>query len=234
MKNTYKETDLYNPIRQMLTDRGFTVRGEVKGCDIAAVKDDILWVVEMKLVANLTLIYQAMERQAATGWVFVAMPRPKSSNDKSYKKLQRLLKKLKLGLITVALDSPLKYAEVVIFPEGKDNKDTKKANQLKKEIEGRSFDTVGGATKAKINTAYRERCVCIACLLEEKGPLRPSELVKNYGCHKDAGFILRANYFGWYNKVSRGTYELSEKGREYLAENESSGLVVYYKMKAKT
>ncbi|MCL2285942.1 MAG: DUF2161 family putative PD-(D/E)XK-type phosphodiesterase [Firmicutes bacterium] len=227
----FKESDMYEPIRKLLTEQGFTVRGEVKGCDIAAVKDDILWIVEMKLSANITLIYQAMERQTATGWVFVAIPRPKNARDGNFRKLQKLVKKLQLGLITVALDTPAKYAEIIIFPVGKDDKKNKKTAALKKEIAGRSVDSTGGTTKTQINTAYRERCVRIACLLEVKGAASPKELVK-LGCEKDASYLLRTNMLGWFEKVSKGMYGLSDVGIGYLEDNAAASLVVYYRMKA--
>jgi len=229
---TYKESDMYPPIRRLLAEQGFIVRGEVKDCDIAAVKDDVLWVVEMKLSANLTLIYQALERQTATDWVFIAIPRPKNARDSNFRKLQKLLKKLQLGLIIVALDSPMQHAEIILFPEGRDNKTTGKAKSLRKEIAGRTVDTVGGVTKKSVNTAYRERCVRIACLLEKKGELRAHELVNDFGCGKDASAILRLNYMGWFSRVSTGMYKLSKAGVEYLKDNAGSSLVVYYRMKA--
>jgi len=226
-----KETDLYEPIRDLLTTQGFTVRGEVKGCDIAAVKDDMLWVVEMKLSANLTLIYQALDRQTATDWVFVAIPRPKKARDGSFLRLQRLLKKLQIGLITVALDSPAKLAEIVLFPAGRADKSNKKSEQLRREIAGRTADTAGGSQGA-VNTAYRERCVRIACLLEAHGNLSAAELVNTYGCGKDAYTIMRTNHYGWFGKVARGRFELSGVGEAYLVDNASEKLVVFYRMKA--
>jgi len=225
----HKESDMYEPIRNLLTEQGFTVRGEVKGCDIAAVKDDILWVVEMKLAANLTLIYQAMERQTATGWVFIAIPRPR--DNRSLTKLKKLVTKLQLGLITVALDSPFKHAEILIFPVGKDNKKNKKTAAVKKEISGRTVDSTGGTTKVQINTAFRERCVRIACLLEIKGTATAKELVK-LGCAKDAGRLMHINVLGWFEKVSKGVYGLSDVGIGYLEDNATATLVVYYRMKA--
>ena len=225
----FKESDMYEPIRNLLTQQGFTVRGEVKGCDIAAVRDDILWVVEMKLSANITLIYQAMSRQTATDWVFIAIPRPRKARDSAFLKLQKLVKKLELGLITVALDSPGKFAEIIIFPVGKDDKNNKKTKAVKREIAGRSVDSTGGTTKIKINTAYKERCVKIACLLEAKGPLSAKTLT-GLGCEKDAWHILNTNV--WFSKVSKGVYGLSEVGELYLKENAAESLVAYYRMKS--
>ena len=230
-KKPHKEADLYEPIKSLLTEQGFTVRGEVKDCDIAAVKDETLWIVEMKLSINLKLIFQAMERQAATDWVFVAVPRPKSAKNSSYKQLQRLLKKLNLGLMTVALDSPAKLVEIVLFPAGSAEKVNKKSTNLRREVAGRVSDTTGGS-KGAVNTAYRERCVRIACLLEAHGPLSAKVLTNTYGCEKDASQILTRNFYNWYKKIAPGQYELNDAGRLYLQENQAENLVVYYRMKA--
>jgi len=226
-----KESDMYAPIRDMLTAQGFTVRGEVKGCDISAVRGDALWIVEMKLHANITLIYQAMARQAATGWVFIAIPRPRNVRDGNFLKLKKLVKKLQLGLITVALDSPAKFAEIIIEPTGRDDKKNKKTAAVKREIAGRTVDTTGGTTKTQINTAYRERCVRIACLLETHGALSAKELVK-LGCEKDAGRLLIQNALGWFEKVAKGVYGLSGQGIGYLEDNADGSLVGYYRMKS--
>ena len=231
MRNTYKEADLYEPIRSLLSDQGFTVRGEVKGCDIAAVKDDILWVVEMKLSINLTLVLQAMERQTATDWVFVAIPRPRSARGRNFTQFKRLLKKLQIGLITVALDSPTKFAEIIIFPSGRADKTTKKSASLRREIAGRVSDTTGGS-QGIVNTAYRERSVRIACVLEAHGPLSAKDLTKIHGCEKDAYSILTKNFYNWYKKAARGLYMLSSAGEAYLQENTAEKLIIYYRMRA--
>jgi len=221
---------MYEPIKKLLLSQGFIVRGEVKGCDIAAVRGDDLWIVEMKLSANITLIYQAMERQTAASSVFVAIPRPKNARDKNFCRLQKLLKKLEIGLITVALDSPVKHAEILIFPCEK-KRANKKSEAIKKEIFGRKTDTTGGITKEKINTAYREKCIKIACLLEAIGESTAKELV-SCGCEKNTSAILRANYFGWFEKTSAGTYNITESARNYLRDNESAPLIAYYRMKS--
>jgi hypothetical protein len=212
-------------------EQGFTVRGEVKGCDIAAVKDEALWIVEMKLTANLKLIFQAMERLAVTDWVFVAVPRPRNFKDKHFTQFSKLLKKIGIGLITVALDSPARFAEIVFFPTGKDTKNNKKTRVVKREIAGRTVDTQGG-TKEKVNTAYRERCVKIATLLEVHAPLNAPALIRQHGCEGDTSNILRQNIYGWYEKAGRGAYGLSDMGIAYLEENSTQNLIVYYRMKA--
>ena len=231
-RGEWKETDLYEPVRDMLAAQGFTVRGEVKGCDVAAVKDDALWVVEMKLRLNITLLYQAMERLRITDQVFVAVPRPRRANDKNYRAAERLLKKLELGLITVSLDSPVKTAEIILFPGGKPDKRSKAAETIRREIGGRTGDTAGGGVKTAINTAYRERCVRIACLLEGKGPLTAPELIRRYDCEKDAYAVMRDNHYGWFTNTGRGRFNLTQAGRSYLDENGNGAVVAYYRMKA--
>jgi hypothetical protein len=227
-----KETDLYDPIRRLLTEQGFTVRGEVKGCDIAAVKGESLWLVEMKLTANLKLLFQAMERQTATDWVFVAIPRPRNARDKHFAQYSKIVKKLGIGLITVALDSPTRLAEIIHFPTGKDTKNNKKTTKVKREIAGRSVDSSGGTTKEKINTAYRERCVRIATVLEFHAPLGSRDLIRSYGCESDTYTILKTNIYGWFEKAGRGLFALSDAGIVYLQDNAAQSLVAYYRIKA--
>ena len=76
------ETDLYEPIRRFLEEEGYEVQAEVKDCDIAARKDGRLVVVELKRNFQLKLVYQAMERQRLTEYVYVAIPRPKKGQRK--------------------------------------------------------------------------------------------------------------------------------------------------------
>ena len=52
----FKETDLYEPIRAFLEEEGYQVQAEVKNCDIAAVKDGQLVIVELKKAFSLKLV----------------------------------------------------------------------------------------------------------------------------------------------------------------------------------
>ena len=91
----FKETDLYEPIRAFLEEEGYQVQAEVKDCDIAAVKDGQLVIVELKKAFNLKLVYQGLERQSLTEQVFVAIPRPKKGQrEKAWKDMLKLLKRL--------------------------------------------------------------------------------------------------------------------------------------------
>ena len=67
------ETELYAPVKQFLEGQGYRVRGEVKGCDLVAVRGDELVVVELKAVLNLALILQGVERLKLTDAVYLAI-----------------------------------------------------------------------------------------------------------------------------------------------------------------
>ena len=223
-----KESDLYAPIKSLLESHNFIVKGEVKNCDIAAIRDDELWIVELKRHMSVDLIYQAMTRQAISPFVFVAIPRPKRVN----KQMLKLLKKLELGLITVAMDSPVVHAQIVLFPNVKNIKYGKKAALLRREINGRVSDTPGGSTGIPIITAYKERCIKIACFLSQVESISPKEL-RQQGCEQGTGAILLQNHYGWFERISRGRYSLTENGHNFLKNNANSPVISHYITHAK-
>ena len=73
----------------------------------------------------------------------------------------------------------------------------------------------GGSTRTPLFTAYRAEALKIARLLNEQGPLSPRDL-RSLGCVPSTGTILLRNYYGWFEKVNRGIYQISEKGRAAL------------------
>jgi hypothetical protein len=69
------ETALYLPVKRFLEKLGFTVKGEVGGCDLVALSADdppIVVIGELKLSFNLELILQAVDRAAAADEVWLA------------------------------------------------------------------------------------------------------------------------------------------------------------------
>ena len=226
----FKETDLYEPIRAFLEEEGYQVQAEVKGCDIAAVKDGQLVIVELKKAFNLKLVYQGLERQSLTEQVFVAIPRPKKgAREKAWKDMLKLLKRLELGLLTVALDSPLKTVDVVLEPS--DSlvwKNRKKREKVQAELEQRQVDAnVGGMTRRKIMTAFREKSIRLACLLEREGQVSMASL-RERGMEDCVG-ILSRNYDKWFKRVEKGVYALSEKGQEALENEDYAKAVAFYR-----
>lgn len=235
MAEKFKESDLYLPICDFLQAEGFTVRGEVKNCDVAAVKEDRLLIIELKKSFNLKLIYQALDRQALAKEVFVAIPRPiKGQNSKEWKSMLKLLKRLELGLITVALDSPIQTVDVLLEPsDSLAWKNRKKRATLQQEILGRSADfNKGGINRQKIMTAYREKSVELCCILEGKGQVSYEEL-RELGLSEKQIKILGSNFYGWFQRVKRGIYCLSEAGRNALSEKRMEEIILYYRNKWK-
>jgi len=226
----FRETDLYEPIRAFLETEGYQVQAEVKHCDIAAEKDGQLVIVELKKAFTLKLVYQAIERQSLTEQVFVAIPRPKKGQrEKAWKDMLRLLKRLELGLLTVALDSPLQTVDVVLEPaDSPVRKNRRKREGLQAELEGRETDSnIGGMTRRKIITAYREKSIRLACLLEKEGQLSTAEL-RERGLEDSIGICSR-NYDHWFRRVAKGVYALSEIGKEALESEDYRKIAAFYR-----
>ena len=226
----FKETDLYEPIRAFLEAEGYQVQAEVKHCDIAAQKNGTLVVVELKKAFGLKLVYQALERQSLTDEVYVAIPRPqRSAKEKTWRDMLRLLKRLELGLLTVALDSPLKTVDVVLTPsDSMIRKNKRKKEQLQAELDGRQLaENIGGMTRRKIITAYREKAIRLACLLERAGKLSLAEL-REMGLEELTPLLSR-NYDKWFQRVEKGVYTLSENGRAALSQEDYTRVVAFYR-----
>ncbi|MFB9278971.1 DUF2161 domain-containing phosphodiesterase [Cohnella cellulosilytica] len=104
------------------------------------------------------------------------------------------------------------------LPTGRRNK--VKAGKLLKEFNARSGDyNVGGSTKRKLVTAYRERAIQCALALICHGPSAPRQIRDWTNC-PNAGAMLRENYYGWFRRISKGVYELTPTGEAALREYE--------------
>jgi hypothetical protein len=231
-KKQLKEVELYKPIQKYFIRDGYEVYGEVKDCDMVALKADNLLIIELKLTLSVDLLIQAAKRQKLTDQVYVAIPRPKGRlNSKQWTDKCHLVKRLELGLIVVSFTGNRAKAEVLFDPTPFNRRQSKGLNKRKreslmKEIDGRSADfNVGGSNRTKIMTAYKENCIQIASYLEYLGPLSPKELVE-MGTGPKTSSILTKNFYSWFERVRRGVYVISEKGKEEL--KEFSDLVNYY------
>ncbi len=223
-----KESELYLPIKAFFENMGYTVKGEVKGCDLVAEKDGRFVAVELKTSFNLKLVYQALERRKIAKEVYVCIPRPKNgARSRAWKDMVGLLKEIQVGLITVAVESPVKTVEIVI--ESGEKKGTgKKALSLKAEFESRSQDlNIGGVRRTKLMTAYREKSVKMAALCLVVGDVK-TKTARELGCDNSEIRLLSDNFYGWFEKLGRGVYAISEKGREEIKEEKYNVLFEYY------
>lgn len=226
------EVDLYQPVKKHFVKEGYEVYGEVNYCDITAVKENELVIIELKLSLTLDLLIQAAKRQRLTKQVYVAIPKPKYSlRSKKWKDSCHLVRRLELGLIMVEFNEDNVLIEIVHQPTSFDREKSMqrsmmKRKQLMSEIEGRTGDyNKGGSRQTKILSAYKENCIHIACCLMSHGPLSPSAL-RGMGTGEKTLTILSKNYDGWFDRVKRGTYMLSEKGKIEL--QEFTELTAYY------
>jgi hypothetical protein len=216
------ETDLYKPVQEYLEGLGYNVQGEVEDCDLVAIKGDELVVIELKTSFNLKLLSQAVKRQRAADSVYVAIPRPKGgTRTAGWRDMCMLLRRLELGLITVAADKEEDQVEVHFHPNTFDRVRSVRSNKkvrhhIMMEATARSghYNT-GGSNKKKLITAYRERAVHVACCLMKFGPLSPSK-IRKLGAAPKTSNILRDNHYGWFTRVSRGLYELNDSAQEFM------------------
>src|SRR5690348_17780553 len=116
-----REVELYEPVKRFLEARGYTVKGEIRGCDVVAVRgpDEPPVVVELKRTINLGLVLQGIDRFAITDLVYLAVPTPTAKDGAAraftpaHPGVRRLCRRLGLGLIAVAADGAV---EVVLDP----------------------------------------------------------------------------------------------------------------------
>jgi hypothetical protein len=213
-----RETELYGPVKQFIERQGFEVRGEVVGCDLVAVREDELVVIELKTTFTLALILQGITRQRLTEVVYVAVEAPKSRrSEPRWSDLQHLCHRLGLGLLTVSFRGRVPRVEAVLDPAPYQPRiDSRRRGKLLKEFALRSGDhNIGGSTRRKIVTAYREDALRLAQHLHLQGRSTPRDLKRETGC-SGAAQILRKDYYGWFERVERGVYQLTPVGKRAL------------------
>ena len=225
-----KETDMFPSVRQLLENNGYNVNAEVEKCDIIATKNEEILVCEMKLSFNISLLYQLIDRKAITSNVYAVIPRPKSYKARKTRYMLDILKQLGFGLITVS-DLDIMIAEVILTPDS-NMKNTARGKKTKKriisQIEGRNCDTnIAGSVGKKIVTAYREASINAMCIAEANG------MVQTKQCDPVTKKALQTNYYGFFLRIQRGCYSLTQKGKDYLNGEEFKDVISFYRDKAK-
>jgi hypothetical protein len=218
MPNKLQESDLYLPIKNHLQILGFEVKGEIKNCDIVAQKGKQLIIIELKLSLNITLLLQAIDRFSLADTVYIAIPKQCTLYTKQSKQVKKLIKRLGIGLIIVDIQKTAQYVEVVFDPQDyTPRKNKRKQSVLLKEFTLRIGDTQkGGSTRAKAGlTAYRQRCIRVAEYLSKHPTAKGMDIKKAIGEEQASNFLSK-DYYGWFEKVDRGIYQLSNKGQSEL------------------
>ncbi len=210
-----KESDLYPPIKAYLEAQGYTVKAEIGACDVMAVRGDEPPVcVELKLTFSLALILQGAARQAVFEHVYLAVPVNKGWAVR-YADILRLCRRLGLGLLAVKPDGVEAHLDPGPYAP---RLNSAKAGRLLREFERRVGDpNTGGTTGVKRMTAYRQDALRCAAVLATSGPLAPAVVAKTCGVVRAAS-LMRADHYGWFERVARGVYAITPKGHAALAD----------------
>jgi hypothetical protein len=209
------ESSLYPPIKRFLEKLGFEVKGEVCGCDLVALdaKEPCAVVIgELKLSFTLDLVLQAVDRTAACDEVWLAVRASRRGRGRERDpRVRKLCRLLGLGLLSVSAGGKV---DVLVEPvPWRPRRDAKRRSRIIQEHRRRQGDpAMGGSVRQPIMTAYRQQA--LACALElSRAPARPRNLKAKV---PDASKILLRNVYGWFVRVERGLYALSDSGRAAL------------------
>jgi hypothetical protein len=212
-----RETDLYGPVKALFEQQGYVVKGEVGAADMVARKgDEPPVIVELKLKFALALYHQAVARLAMTDRVYIAVARPTGkAARRALKDNRAMCRRLGIGLITVRPRDG--HVEILCEPgDAAPRKSPKKARALMKSFDRLTGDpNDGGATRHGIVTGYRQDALRCAAFLAENGPGRGALVAKSAGVPV-ATRIMADNHYGWFERLDRGIYGLTDIGQAAL------------------
>jgi hypothetical protein len=222
MAERTRETALYAAVKRHLEALGFAPKGEVLGCDVVALRaGDPPWLVilEMKAAFSLELVLQGVDRLPACDEVWLAVRATRRGRDRD-RRAHRLCRLLGFGLLAVTPSTG--RVEVLAEPGPyRPRADAKRRSRLMAEHAARRGDpTPGGSTRQPIMTAYRQDALdCARAMLA--GPASTRDLAQRV---PRAPRILLDNVHGWFERVARGTYRLTESGRAAAGRPEGTPL----------
>jgi len=209
------ETALYLPIKSFLEAAGYRVKGEVGGCDLVGLNDaepPVVVICELKMSFNLELILQAVDRAAASDEVWIAARvSAKGKGREGDRRFRDLCRRLGFGMLTVSDNDQV---DVIVSPVAPmPRKNARRRSRLVEEHRRRKGDpALGGSTRKPIMTAYRQQALACAAAIEN-GMQRPKDMRE---AAPKAPQILRDNVYGWFERIDRGIYALTELGTEAL------------------
>ena len=203
------ESDLYAPVKAWLEAHGFTVKGEIRGCDLVAVaaEGEIVVIAELKLMLSFELVLQAVERLAIADEVWIAVPLTRRGRDQD-RRAHRLCKLLGIGLLTV---HPRRGTlDLVTAPSPyRPRPNTQRRSLLLREFQRRRGDPeIGGSASKTRMTAYRQFALdCAMAMLDGEDSTRELRRVV-----PEATKYLYANLYGWFERIGTGRYRLTPLG----------------------
>lgn len=216
------ETALYLPVKRFLEARGFAVKGEVRGCDVVGLRGGnerpLIVIGELKQTFTLELLLQAVDRMAAGDEIWLAVRASRRGRGREGdSRVRKLCRLLGVGLLCVFAAGRV---EILVEPRAwRPRRNAARRSQLVEEHRRRQGDpATGGSTRQPIMTAYRQQALAVASALDEAaraglGPSRPRDLKP---IAPDAPKILLRNVYGWFARVERGLYGLTDAGQAAL------------------
>jgi hypothetical protein len=212
-----READLYPELKAYLEAQGYVVKAEIGACDLMARRgEEPAVVVEMKTSFSLTLVMQGVARQALFDDVYLAVPVAEKGWKLRYKDILALCRRLGLGLLAVKIGQGV---EAHLDPAPyQPRRATARAGRLLREFERRVGDpNIGGTTGVKRMTSYRQDALrCLVAL--DPAPCKAGDVAKAAGVAR-ARALMAADHYGWFERLERGIYALTPKGRAALAEH---------------
>ena len=214
------ETDLYPAVKAFLEAQGYTVKSEIRGCDVVALRGDAPPViVELKLAFSLALLLQGIDRLSLTDRVYLAVSRPRGRRARGVsvyrREIRDLCRRVGLGLLTVAPGRTAAAVEVVAEPMPyRPRRRTKELTRLLGEHARRAGDpNRGGVTRTPIVTAYRQEALRCALLIRLGGHAN-IKMLRETGVVPNASKILQRDVYGWFRRRERATYELTDRAQQ--------------------
>jgi hypothetical protein len=215
-----KEIDLYHPVKQFLGGQGYEVKGEIRECDVVAVRgteDPVI--VELKLAFSLDVLLQAVNRLSLSSVIYIGIPSSCRAFRKRRRRILKVMRMLGIGLMLISINRKCSRVEVVLDPgEYHPRIHPKRRRQLLGEFERRRGDPIPGGSGRRqgMMTAYRQRAIRIAQYLTEKGPTKASVIAHAIE-ESEVRTILYRNVYGWFDRLGDGVYQISPRGTTDLA-----------------
>ena len=225
------ESELYPAVKAFLEARGYHVKGEVGGCDLVGTRgDEPPIIVELKLTFSLALILQGVDRLTLSDRVYLAVPAPRRRRGGGISVHRRavrgLCQRLGLGLLTVTSGRRGGRVDVILEPgPSQPRKRAKRLRLLLREHTRRTGDpNRGGVRGVPLMTAYRQEALRCALLIRRDGQATLTALGAT-GLVPNAASILQRDVYGWFRRITRGTYGVTEQAEQAIARFGAAGIL---------
>ncbi|MEA3288157.1 MAG: DUF2161 family putative PD-(D/E)XK-type phosphodiesterase [Candidatus Marinimicrobia bacterium] len=214
-----QEVDLYPPLKKYLVKQGYQVKGEVQNCDVVAIREPkSIVVIELKLTLNLTVLLQAVDRIKITDTVYIGVPTGLAVLKKQRKKIVKLMRMLGLGLIVIDPKARVGNVDVLCDPGAyRPRQVSKQTKRLLGEFQQRVGDPNPGGSNSQrgLMTAYRQKALSIAEYLSQHDATKAAVVAQSLSEPKTR-LILYNNVYGWFDRLGKGVYNLSPRGKDEL------------------